>query len=96
MERDARPAVSNSDLNGKGLGVSNPSASDDTRYVELEIKLEHQQRLCEQLNEVVVDHTRQIMQLERVIGQLRKQVGDLREVRKQEPIDPIEERPPHY
>lgn len=68
----------------------------EDKQVELEIKLAHQQRLCEQLNEVVTDHTRQIMQLERVIGELRKQLTDLRELRKQEVTDPREERPPHY
>ncbi len=72
------------------------SVESDRKYVELEIKLSHQQRLCEQLNEVVIDHTRQIMQMERVIIDLRKQLTDLRELRKQEILDPREERPPHY
>ncbi len=68
----------------------------DPKHIELEIKLSHQQRLCEQLNQVVVDHTRQIMQLERVIAEIRKQLTDLRDARKQEISDPREERPPHY
>ena len=76
--------------------VENPRRPVDPKYIELEIKLSHQQRLCEQLNEVVVDHTRQFMQLERVIVELRKQLSDLREARKQEISDPREERPPHY
>jgi len=76
--------------------VENPRRPVDPNYTELEIKLSHQQRLCEQLNEVVVDHTRQIMQLERVIGELKKQLTDLRDARKQEITDPREERPPHY
>ena len=69
---------------------------DDSRYVQLEIKLTHQQRLCEQLNEVVVDHTRQILQLERIVGELNKQLGDLRELKKPESSAPDDERPPHY
>lgn len=76
--------------------VENPRKPADLKYIELEIKLSHQQRLCEQLNEVVVDHTRQIMQLERVVVELRKQLTDFRDARKQEITDPREERPPHY
>ncbi len=40
------------------------------RVTELEIQLAHQQRLCEQLNEVVTDHTQQIIRLERIIVRL--------------------------
>jgi len=76
--------------------IRRESNREDNQYIELEIKLAHQSRLCEQLNEVVTDHTRQIMQLERVVGELRKQLTDLRELRKQEATDPREERPPHY
>jgi uncharacterized coiled-coil protein SlyX len=36
------------------------------------------------------------MQLERVIVELRKQLTDLRDARKQEITDTREERPPHY
>ena len=68
----------------------------EDRCIELEMKLAHQQRLCEQLNDVVVDHTRQIMNLERLVDQFRKQLGELRETRKGEQINLAEERPPHY
>ncbi len=62
----------------------------------LEISLAHQQRLCEQLNEVVTDHTRVIFKLQ---TELTKQEGQLKSLRlladkQAEPLP--DERPPHY
>lgn len=65
------------------------------RVTELEIQLAHQQRLCEQLNEVVTQHTQQIIRLERIIVRLEDQMKTLREQRK-EAFDPGLEKPPHY
>lgn len=65
------------------------------RISELEFQLAHQQRLCEQLNEVMIEHTQQIMRLERVILRCEEQVKSLREQRK-ESFDPGLEKPPHY
>ncbi len=65
------------------------------RVTELEIQLAHQQRLCEQLNEVVTDHTQQIIRLERIIVRLEDQIKSMRELRK-EAFDPALEKPPHY
>lgn len=65
------------------------------RVTELEIQLAHQQRLCEQLNEVVVEHTQQILRLERVVLRLEDQIKTVRELRK-EAFDPGLEKPPHY
>ncbi|MCA9191183.1 MAG: SlyX family protein [Planctomycetales bacterium] len=62
---------------------------------ELQIQLLHQQRLCEQLNEVVTDHTRQLLQYERIHRQLDMQLQDLRQWRRSR-FDPGEERPPHW
>jgi uncharacterized coiled-coil protein SlyX len=69
--------------------------SDRQRITELECQLAHQQRLCEQLNEVVIEHTQQLMRLERVILRLEEQLKTLREQRK-EVFDPSLEKPPHY
>lgn len=65
------------------------------RVTELEIQLAHQQRICEQLNEVVVDHTQQLMRYERVLLRLEDQMKMLRDQRK-EVFDPEQEKPPHY
>ena len=67
----------------------------NNRIGELEFQLAHQQRLCEQLNEVVVEHTQQIMRLERTILRCEEQVKSLRDQRK-EAFDPGLEKPPHY
>ena len=67
----------------------------ENRLVELESQLAHHQRVCEQLNEVVVQHTRTIMELEYKLARLESQWKELRgqtaEVR-----DLLEEKPPHY
>lgn len=65
------------------------------RITELEIQLAHQQRICEQLNEVVVEHTQQLMRYERVLIRLEDQIKLVRELRK-EAFDPHQEKPPHY
>ena len=67
----------------------------ESRVTELEIQLAHQQRICEQLNEVVVEHTQQMMRYERVILRLEEQIKLVREQRKEQ-FDPREEKPPHY
>ena len=65
------------------------------RITELEFQLAHHQRLCEQLNEVVVQHTQQFLRMERIILRLEEQLKLLREQRK-EAFDPGIEKPPHY
>ncbi len=67
----------------------------DQRITDLEVGLAHQQRLCEQLNEVVVDQTRQMIHFERVILRLENQVKELQQQRKEQ-ADPQADRPPHY
>ncbi|QDV23791.1 SlyX family protein [Aureliella helgolandensis] len=79
-----------------------PALPDDSlkamqgRIVELEIGLTHQQHLAAQLDEVVVEQTRQLMRLERSMLQLQRQLKELRGDQKERQIDPLEERPPHY
>jgi uncharacterized coiled-coil protein SlyX len=65
------------------------------RVQELEFQLAHQQRLVEQLNEVLVQHTRDLMRLEALARRLEEQVKLARELRK-EAFDPGAEKPPHY
>lgn len=65
------------------------------RLIEIESALAHQQRLCEQLNEVVVDQTQRLLKLERLVVQLENQVRDvMRQTREQR--DLLDEKPPHY
>jgi SlyX protein len=66
-----------------------------SRVTELEIQLAHQQRICEQLNEVVTEHTHSMMRYERVILRLEEHIKLLRDQRKEQ-FDPREEKPPHY
>lgn len=74
-------------------------ANDPTSRIEkLEIELAHQQRVTEQLNEVVTEQTRQLMRLARSVEQLTKQVVELRKrPDASEPTPTLEdEKPPHY
>ena len=65
------------------------------RIEQLEFQLEFQNRLCEQLNEVVVGHTQLLLRYERAMQRLDDQVKTLRDQRK-EAFDPHAEKPPHY
>lgn len=65
------------------------------RIDELEFQLAHQQRLCEQLNEVVTEHTHQLLRYQRVLVTLEDQLKQVRE-RHKEAFDPRAEKPPHY
>ncbi|MFM7843830.1 MAG: SlyX family protein [Planctomycetota bacterium] len=70
-------------------------AAREQRLMTLEIQLAHQQRAWEQLNEVVVEHTKTILRLQ---GQLARLENQLRDVRQGPPEqrDLLAERPPHY
>ena len=71
------------------------SRSLQSRVTELEIQLAHQQRICEQLNEVVTEHSQAMMRYERVILRLEDHIKLLRDQRKEQFV-PREEKPPHY
>jgi uncharacterized coiled-coil protein SlyX len=74
--------------------VSEPNA----RIEKLEIELAHQQRVTEQLNEVVTEQTKELLRLARSVAQLSKQVVELRKrPDSSEPAPTLEdEKPPHY
>ena len=61
----------------------------EKRVIELEIKLTHQDRLLEELNEVVIEQRASIDKLEKRAEALEKALFALQE-------DPANERPPHY
>lgn len=56
----------------------------------------YQQRLCEQLNEIVSVHSQELLGLKRLVAELQGRVKELREQRKEPQADPQEEKPPHY
>ncbi len=64
--------------------------SSEQRLVEVEIKLTHQERLTDTLNEVVIE-------LRGELDALRKQLDRLvQEQQAGDPGDPGDEPPPHY
>ncbi len=67
-----------------------------TRFTELETSLAFQQRLNEQLNQIVCEHSQQIMILQRGLAEMSRRIKELHQQRKESPIDLSEEKPPHY
>ncbi|MFK7737176.1 MAG: SlyX family protein [Pirellulaceae bacterium] len=68
----------------------------ETRVEELEIALAHQQRLCEQLNEVVTSQTEELMKLTKLLPALQSQVQELKASARGQGTASIDEKPPHY
>jgi SlyX protein len=74
----------------------NTSQSVEQRLVELEIRLTYQQKLIDELNGIVTDHTMRTLRLEQKLGDLSQQNEQLRrQVNDQLPNLP-HEKPPHY
>lgn len=70
----------------------------DARLEKLEIELVHQQRVTEQLNEVVTEQTKELLRLGRAFDRLSKQVVELRKqpTAAETPPSLEDEKPPHY
>ena len=68
----------------------------DGRFERLEISLAHQQRLCEQLNEVVTQQADQIAQLEKLVPKLQVEIRELQQSLRSERFSVDDEKPPHY
>ncbi len=66
--------------------------SQEDRFIDIEIKLAHQEDLVETLNQTVYQQGRKIDQLEAMVAKLAEHVRTLQE-RGQGPVN---ERPPHY
>jgi SlyX protein len=66
--------------------------SHEDRFVDIEIKLVHQEDLVETLNQTVYQQSRRIDQLEAMVAKLAEHVRNLQ----QPGQGPINERPPHY
>jgi SlyX protein len=65
------------------------------RLTELEIQAAHIQRLYDHLNEVVTSQATLIDRLTRRLAKLEEQLQNLK-VKSEPPIDPLDEKPPHY
>lgn len=66
------------------------------RLTRIEESLAHQQRLCEQLNDVVTSQSTKLRTLEKMIPRLERQVKELGELGKSDSPPPADDRPPHY
>ena len=64
----------------------------EDRFVDIEIKLAHQEDLVESLNQVVYQQSRRIDQLEAMVGQLAEHIRN----NARSGQNPVNEPPPHY
>ena len=70
----------------------------EERIDRLEMELAHQQRMTDQLNDVVSTQSLDILRLQRAIEQLVKQLEEMgmQTEDDEEPLDLADEKPPHY
>jgi SlyX protein len=68
--------------------------SDEKRFIEIEIKLAHQDKSLEELNDVIYLQQQQIDILQKIMNNLTKrlQSGTSNELE----IGPADDKPPHY
>jgi SlyX protein len=66
--------------------------SNEDRFVDIEIKLAHQEDMVESLNEVVIAQSRRIDQLEAMVAQLAERIRNSA----QSGPNAGSEKPPHY
>lgn len=78
------------------MSTNDSQPNQTSRLIELEMALAHQQRLCEQLNEIVTAHSQELLGLKRSVAELQGRMKELREQPKEPPAEPHEEKPPHY
>ena len=64
----------------------------DDRFVDIEIKLVHQEDLVDELNQTIYQQGRRIDQLEAMVSKLAEHVRTLQEAGQ----SPLNEKPPHY
>lgn len=65
----------------------------EQRFVDIEIKLAHQEDLVESLNDVVYQQSKRIDQLEDIVGALAEHI---RNAAQAAPGSAAQEIPPHY
>ncbi|WP_082616717.1 SlyX family protein [Massilia sp. Root418] len=64
----------------------------DNRFVDIEIKIAHQEDMVESLNQRIYEQQKQIDKLEQMLHALAQHVRD----NPQGGQGPVNERPPHY
>ena len=64
----------------------------EDRFVDIEIKLAHQEDLVESLNQTVYQQGRRIDQLEAMVSQLVEHIRN----NAQSGSNPVNDKPPHY
>jgi SlyX protein len=69
-----------------------PAVSTEDRFVDIEIKLAHQEDMVEELNQVVYQQSRRIDQLAAMVNQLTEHIRN----NAQSGQNPVNEPPPHY
>jgi SlyX protein len=72
--------------------VQEQAVSSEKRFVDIEIKLVHQEDLVESLNQRVYEQQKQIDQLEAIVIALAERVRNTSQSNQM----PLNERPPHY
>lgn len=70
----------------------NTEERNEDRFVDIEIKVAHQEDLVESLNRLVYDQQKQIDRLEQRLAALAQYIRD----NPQSGQGPLNERPPHY
>jgi SlyX protein len=65
---------------------------EEDRFINIEIKLAHQENLVESLNQTIYEQGRRIDQLEAMVAKLAEHLRTLRDAGQ----GPVNERPPHY
>ncbi|MFO0939561.1 MAG: SlyX family protein [Pirellulales bacterium] len=72
------------------------TSSSEQRLTDLEIRLTYQQRLIDQLNEIVTEHTMQLLKAEKQLGELLQR-NELLQTQLREHLPNLpHEKPPHY
>ncbi|MFC5551929.1 SlyX family protein [Massilia aerilata] len=66
--------------------------SDEDRFIDIEIKVAHQENLVESLNQTIYEQGRRIDQLEAMVAKLAGHIRILRDAGQ----GPVNEKPPHY
>ncbi|CAH0253138.1 Protein SlyX [Massilia sp. Bi118] len=66
--------------------------SDEDRFIDIEIKVAHQENLVESLNQTIYEQGRRIDQLEAMVAKLAEHIRVLRDAGQ----GPVNEKPPHY
>ncbi len=66
--------------------------SHEDRFVDIEIKLAHQEDLVESLNQIVYQQARRVDQLEAMVAKLAEHIR----TSAQNGQGPVNDRPPHY